>query len=626
MPSRQPRSTAGIPTVFWKLRRIKERLRTPGPGGELLPRFGVSVPTDPLPTDIEPILDRFEDAWNSSGAPRIEDFLPPPGEPGRLSLLSELARIDLERCWKSGAVSPVAEYLRRFPELAESEKDTCELAVAEFTFRRYREPELAPTEYASHFSRYQTEILARLIAAQAPHGPLSGLPGVSRESTDPAAPTRDSAAPTLPTDALLATPVCLREALHPDAFLVTLTVTEGPHRGKVFSFDKHDTFLVGRSPDVHFSLPEKDPYLSRIHFLVEVNPPLCRILDMDSHSGTLVNGRKVRSSELQHGDTIRAGRTVFGVTVESPGGIAGNTALSIELDTVSLTASERVEIEFAEAPPTVPGYRLIRKLGGGGMGVVYLAEPATERGQVALKLIKPAVAPTPLSVQRFLREVNIHESLHHPGIVTFRETGRTASLLFFAMEYVDGTDASHLLKEEGPMPPVRAVPLACQVLDALAYAHGQGFVHRDVKPANLLVTQESGRDVVKLADFGLARAYQASQLSGLTLAGSPGGTPAFMPPEQVLDFRSVKPAADQYAVAATLYNLLTGSHLYDDCNSVQQLFGQILTSNPVPIRARLPSLHPSLAQVLHRALARKPEDRFADVAALRRALLPFANN
>src|SRR5207245_4495262 len=119
------------------------------------------------------------------------------------------------------------------------------------------------------------------------------------------------------------------------------------------------------------------------------------------------------------------------------------------------------------------------------------------------------------------------------------------------MDYVEGTDAFELVKTQGPMAPERAVRLMGQLLQALEYAHGRGFVHRDIKPANLLITVEEGFEVLKLADFGLARVYQASQLSGLTMTGEIGGTAAFMPPEQLTNYREAKPPADQYAAAAT---------------------------------------------------------------------------
>ena len=164
-----------------------------------------------------------------------------------------------------------------------------------------------------------------------------------------------------------------------------------------------------------------------------------------------------------------------------------------------------------------------------------------------------------------------------------------------------------------------------QALEALAHAHERGFVHRDVKPSNLLVSPQSdGSEVVKLADFGLARAYEASPLSGLTLTGSTGGTPPFMPPEQVTDMRSVKPAADQYAAAATLYRLLSGHHVYPPCTTGEALLTRILQTDPTPLTDHRPDLPAELISAIHRGLARDPTARYSDCRALAVALRPFA--
>jgi serine/threonine-protein kinase len=274
--------------------------------------------------------------------------------------------------------------------------------------------------------------------------------------------------------------------------------------------------------------------------------------------------------------------------------------------------------------PAVAGYRLIRELGRGGMGVVYLAEDERDGTEVALKTIVPAVAANKVQVERFLREARILRQLRHPNVVSFRDTGESSGRLFFAMDYVAGTDASQLLKRNGPLPINLAVRIAGQVLQALTYAHVKGFVHRDIKPANVLVADDGGRPVVRVADFGLARVYQASQLSGLTLTGEVGGTPAFMPPEQVTNYREARPPADQYAVAATLYNLLTCKHLFDKPRDAWDALAQILEKQPVPLRERRPDVPAGLARAVHRALRKDPTERFVNVEALREAILPFA--
>src|SRR5258707_1212008 len=185
---------------------------------------------------------------------------------------------------------------------------------------------------------------------------------------------------------------------------VTLTVIGGPHTGQAFSFSGHDTFLVGRSKRAHFRLPAKDRYFSRVHFLVEVNPPQCRLMDMGSRNGTYVNGRRVE-------------------------------------DTIDLKDQD----QFIE------GYHIVRPVGKGSMGVVYLAVRKKDDVLVALKTIIPAVHGTTAQLKRFLREAEILQQLSHPNIVSFRDSGQSGGKIFFAMDYVRGRDASQLLRSEWPL-------------------------------------------------------------------------------------------------------------------------------------------------------------------------------
>lgn len=258
------------------------------------------------------------------------------------------------------------------------------------------------------------------------------------------------------------------------------------------------------------------------------------------------------------------------------------------------------------------------------MGVVHLAVRVADGRRVAIKTIQPAVAAGGAEVGRFLREVAILGKLRHPNIVNLLDSGESAGEFYFAMDYLPGTDGSKLLKEHGRLPVRRAVGIVCQLLDALGHAHAQGFVHRDVKPGNLVVSQAEGREVVKVLDFGLARVYQCSKLSGLTMAGSVGGSAPFMAPEQVTDFRGARPSVDQYATAATLYHLLTGSHTHDFPRDFQGCLFMLLTDPHIPVLTRRPDISVALAATIDRALSKEPAARFADVGALRRALLAFA--
>ncbi len=478
-----------------------------------------------------------------------------------------------------------------------------------------------------------------------------------------------------------------------EAMRINLTVKAGPHKGEVFEFQERAFFVVGRSERANFRLPVKDNSISRIHFMIEMNPPQCRLTDMDSTNGTRVNGQKVAMADLKDGDLITAGKTILLVSVigsdeplvsttetiltsgvaaldgplqpgphavptAAPSGqplstvdypsqprpdekaprscrLCGDSLAETEIGATSSggrnTNVEAISLcpacqgRIGNHPQPIPGYQVVRELGRGGMGVVYQALRTADGGLVALKTIKPAVDPTPVEMDRFLREAQILSELDHPNIVSFHELGESNGLLYFAMDYVAGTDAAHLLKQHrGPLPIARAVDLVCQLLRALDYAHAKGFVHLDVKPANMLVTQEGGRDVMRLSDFGLARIYLTSKMSGLSTNDECGGTAPFMAPEQINDLRATKPSADQYSAAATLYNLLTDRFIYDFPKKLHAKIMKILLEDPVPIRDRRPDLPEGLAAIIHRALARDPQARYPNVREMRRALLPFA--
>ncbi len=218
----------------------------------------------------------------------------------------------------------------------------------------------------------------------------------------------------------------------------------------------------------------------------------------------------------------------------------------------------------------------------------------------------------------------ILQNLDHPRIVAFLEMRELQGVLFFAMEYVRGTDASRAKDRHGRDLPIRrAVGWVREMLQALDYAHAKGFVHRDIKPSNMLVEQVNDAETIRLADFGLARVYQNSTLSGLTIKGDLAGTIAFMAPEQIIHLRDAKPRVDLYAASASLYWLLTGRHIYNLPDSLDKQIVTVLQDPPVPIRSRRPDVPPRLADVIHRALAKDPEQRFADAADMSRALVPF---
>ena len=440
---------------------------------------------------------------------------------------------------------------------------------------------------------------------------------------------------------------------------VILDVVHGPRKGESFAFDRHDTFIVGRSRYVHCAMPE-DSALSRDHFLIEVNPPRCELRDLGSTNGTFVNDQKVDRVKLISGDRIAAGQSVFvvrlGSSADSPSGVIAVAKTTVSLGPnrqavhcvgCGVVAPPDVEApgevapgETAEAPTwlcavcrgeaettpqPVPNYTAIRELGRGGMGVVYQARHNPTGRMVALKLIVPESAATRTAIDRFLREMSVISQLKHPNIVEWLEQGMTRGQFWFTMEYVEGTNLEAIANAEKGRYSIRqACRMASQVLKGLSHAHGLGFVHRDIKPENILIGNSPTGAIAKISDFGLAKSFRGLGLSGLTFSGEMRGTIPFMPPEQMLDFKTVLPSADLYSTAATLYYLISGQFIYDQATEGGgDLIRTLLEDSPIPIRQRRPDVPPVLAAVLEKGLARDPANRYPTADALRRALRPF---
>ena len=260
----------------------------------------------------------------------------------------------------------------------------------------------------------------------------------------------------------------------------------------------------------------------------------------------------------------------------------------------------------------------------GGMGVVYQAMHKATRREVAVKMLPPAQSTDDVSTKLFLREATTLSQLNHKRIVKFLEVGITSGQLYLVMEYVNTVDFDQFLTQRSEPRLVRLVcGLICQVLEGLDYAHHLGFVHRDVKPGNVLVTREEAKYRTKLADFGLAKSFENAGFSSLTSMGECRGTVPFMSPEQLNDPRSVGPATDIFSTAATLYFYLT-RHCPYDLASANNAVMAVLQGQVIPVERWRPDLPASLAAVIHRGLAKRPEDRFTSAQAMRRELIGFA--
>jgi serine/threonine-protein kinase len=254
------------------------------------------------------------------------------------------------------------------------------------------------------------------------------------------------------------------------------------------------------------------------------------------------------------------------------------------------------------------GYTIVRLLGSGGMGEVYLAEHPRLPRPDAIKVLPADVSADREFRDRFNREADLAAKLYHPHIVGVHDRGEFDGQLWIAMDYVEGTDAGQLLKNHYPngMPERDVCAIVTAVASALDYANQRGLLHRDVKPANILLTEpEDGERRVLLADFGIAR--QIAEVSGLTATNMTVGTVTYAAPEQLMG-SDLDGRADQYALAATAFHLLTGTAPYEHSNPVA-VISQHLNATPPKVSDRRPELA-HLDEVLARALAKDSKDRF----------------
>ena len=268
---------------------------------------------------------------------------------------------------------------------------------------------------------------------------------------------------------------------------------------------------------------------------------------------------------------------------------------------------------------TIAGYSIVRLIGSGGMGEVYLAQHPRLPRQDAFKVLHAGAASDSDFRGRFIREAELAATLTHPNIVTVYDRGEVDGQLWISSQYIEGTDAAQRLEESYPngMPPQLVADIVTGIASALDFAHSHGLLHRDVKPANILLSgpdRDGGRHVY-LADFGIAR--NLAEANGLTATGMTVGTFAYSAPEQLLG-EDADGRADQYSLAATAYQLLTGSRLFPNSNVAVVINDQLNTPSP-----RLADTRPELARldpVFRVALAKRPEDRFRQCSDFARAL------
>ena len=261
-------------------------------------------------------------------------------------------------------------------------------------------------------------------------------------------------------------------------------------------------------------------------------------------------------------------------------------------------------------------YRIERRIGAGAMAIVHLAVDEKHDRKVALKVLRPEIAAV-LGHERFLREIKVTASLHHPHVLPLFDSGLADGFLYYVMPYVEGESLRDRLGREKQLAIDEALRLTREIGDALSYAHSHGVIHRDIKPENILL--ESGHAVV--ADFGIARAIHAAGGEKLTQTGVAVGTPTYMSPEQCAGSQELDGRSDLYSLGCVLYEMLAGQPPFTG-PTAESLVYQHLSAAPPAVTQLRPAVLAEIAGALARALAKNPADRFNPVVQFTEALVP----
>jgi eukaryotic-like serine/threonine-protein kinase len=423
---------------------------------------------------------------------------------------------------------------------------------------------------------------------------------------------------------------------------IVLTITQGQLSGTQYVYEDREVCTIGRHKDCNVRLPSDAAHaqVSRYHCLLDINPPFIRVRDLGSGNGTYVNGQRVGSQQqapqgaeglerdLVDGDLLQIGYTAFEIKIEDTGSVSNVLSRSKFVppdnrqaanDLLSLAAGDHPSLAG------IRGYTIVKLLGAGKCGAVYLAQNDRTEEMVALKVMLPQIAVNDRAVKMFIREMANTQSLRHPNVVRTIDYGEAKNIFYFTMECChEGSVADFIVSQGGKIPLKIAISITLQVLAGLEYTHnavlpairladgsigeGQGLVHRDLKPANIFLQRNGDKTLAKIGDYGLAKAFELAGMSGQTMTGQGGvmGTPSYMSRQQLLNTKYVQPSVDVWATAACLYNMLTGlpPRKFGKRDPLQV----ILQDEAVPILERDPSIPKPLAKVIDQALWEDPNN------------------
>jgi serine/threonine-protein kinase len=254
----------------------------------------------------------------------------------------------------------------------------------------------------------------------------------------------------------------------------------------------------------------------------------------------------------------------------------------------------------------IEGYVISKKLGQGAFGAVFKATQHATGRVVALKTIKPQLVSSENDIKRFFREAETGQKLVHSNICQVYDAGESRGTYFIAMEYVEGRELTKYIEQYGKLDVGYSLRITIQVANALTHAFEKGIVHRDIKPDNIMVT---GQAIAKLVDFGLAKSFQQSGQSGLTAPGEGMGTLAYMPPEQLDNALMADQRSDIYSLGASFYHMLAGKRPFEE-KTTRSFILKILNQMPPPVRMVNPAVPQEVQEIIERAMAKSPDDRY----------------
>ncbi|MCX7805183.1 MAG: protein kinase [Planctomycetota bacterium] len=362
--------------------------------------------------------------------------------------------------------------------------------------------------------------------------------------------------------------------------MARLIIRAGRNVGAEFTVDG-EKMLMGRK-SAH-PIPILDPKASREHAQVGIRDGKVYIKDLGSRNGTCVNGQKITGEkQLNFGDKIQIG------------------------DTILELIDEKAEL----IPIEIPGYKIMERIGTGGMGTVYKARQLSMDRIVALKVLNEKYSNDPEFIDRFIREARAAGKLNHPNVIHVHDVSKAGGRHYFSMEYIDGMSVKEMLRRTGKLPVEKAVDIVLQAARALEFAHEYGIIHRDIKPDNIMVTRDG---IVKIADLGIAKSFDDGGKAG-DVRKRVMGTPHYMAPEQALG-KELDHRVDIYSLGATFYHMLTGATPFSGSTAHEVLRAHIQEHLP-PIQELNPDVPDPVCFVVERMMAKSPDKRYANMTRL----------